>query len=137
MLDLGVRLEKGDERDPWRRMPRLFTILRGLFGYSMMNHDGQTRKRIEYRLAHYCKTTRETHGPCTMARSRICLAAIEEKMQHCCHCEKGQEWPRSQAYITGLLRDDRHQAKLKATRTTRTVMIHGLAPALKQIPADE
>ena len=116
ILDLGVRLEKGDPNDPWRRMPLLFQTAKGVFGAGMFNHDGQTRKRIEARIGHYCKCTRETHGACTLQRSKLCRGAITEEVQRAAFAPKGQEHAYMQAGITRLLRSERHHADLKATR---------------------
>ena len=133
VLDLGVELEPGDERDPWRRMPLLFQTIKGVFGSGIMNRKGQTRRRVEARIGHYCRCTRETHGACTLRRSRLCQEALTREIQSCAFAPKGEEYAALQGRITSLLRSERHHGDLRATRVN-TPELAGKVDGLRMPP---
>lgn len=80
LLDLGVKLEPRDPRDPWRRMPRAFQIARATFGNGFYNHRSPLRVRVERLLGHYCRVQREKYGPCSSRRIPICHRIVEEAL---------------------------------------------------------
>lgn len=119
ILDLGVKLPPRDPRDPWRRMPRMFDVCKAVFGMgAMMSHGGPTRSKIEARLGHYCKCTRDTHGACTLRRARLCQEALASEIQMAAfNTDKSvSAYAIVQARITALLRSERHHEALRLTR---------------------
>lgn len=122
ILDLGTRYPVNDKRDPWRRMPVIFAGALKVLGGGMMAHESRTRENVERRLGHYCRITREKHGPCNGKRIHVCQDALAAGFQAAQHAER--PWPFAQACITRLTTDDRHHENLKATR---------IAPATKDL----
>ena len=120
ILDLGTKYPVGDQRDPWRRMPAVFSAALNVLGRSMYRHESRARVDGERRLGHYCRIVREKHGPCNGKRITLCQVSLVNSLEYAAKAE--HPWPAAQACITRLVNDDGHHERLKATR---------IAPATK------
>lgn len=118
--DLGKVYAIKDERDPWRRMPKLMDQLVATFGKCMFNRRSRTRIDTEQRIGVYCQRVRATYGePCSRDRMRICATVLMGTARYA--SRSNIPYPLFRAGLTSMFQSDILHRQLKATRDNQAV----------------
>jgi hypothetical protein len=114
--DLGRRFQPGDPGDPWRRMPRLFALLREAIGPYMMQRTSAVRRGIETEMQGHSERVREIYGePCSLQRQRVCAGLMLESLQDV-RANDPQRFAIVRHRLATLLDDGRAHEALEQTR---------------------
>jgi len=121
--DVGHAYARGDENDPFRRMPRFMARLVETFGGQLYNPKSKTRVDLERRVSTYCARVRAVHGDsCSVERQKLCCGCLHAAVRRAETSE--HPYPVFRYALTHLLDDDQLYGQLHRTRETSYVPDH-------------
>ena len=134
-LDLGHVYPVKDERDPWRRLPRIFQTCVRVFGPQINAHHSKTRLRLEKMFGFYYATQRQKYGPCTKRRAELCERIVFDAVAA---GFDAPDRPRRYAYVTHRLRtvvnDDSTCEAMKETVVAPAGRGLVMPPVFREVP---
>jgi hypothetical protein len=114
--DLGRNFQPHSPDDPWRRMPKLFELLRSVIGPYMHQRTSAVRLGIEREMRGHSEKVREIYGePCSLERQRVCAGLMLGTLQGIRENDP-ERFAIVRHRLATLLDDGRAHAELERTR---------------------